>query len=328
MEIMTSICCNTYNHENYIADAIESFLMQKTDFKYEILIHDDASKDRTAEIIKSYEEKYPNLVKPIYQTENQYSKGINLAFTYNYSRAKGKYIALCEGDDYWIDPHKLQKQVDYMESHPDCTFCFTNGKIVDVRGKQTERVFIPYLREDASYFDNKNRIYKVGELALLGFIPTASFFFRKNSLNNLPEFYYRRFFPGGDMRLKLIVASQGYAYYINDVTCVYRTNVSGSLMTQWKKYNREQAIQHNQSYIDLLELIDDHTNYEYSKEFDKVKMSFEFSKFVLMGDKQILKNERYRKYIQERGLKHKIELYISLYFPKVYTALKRIIERR
>ena len=106
-DILVSICCITYNHEDYIADAIEGFLMQKTDFKYEVLIHDDASTDRTAEIIRKYERKFPNLIKPIYQTENQHSKGIKVG-KYNIERALGKYIALCEGDDYWVDPCKLQ----------------------------------------------------------------------------------------------------------------------------------------------------------------------------------------------------------------------------
>ena len=114
-EILVSICCITYNHEKYIRDAIEGFLMQKTDFPFEVLIHDDASTDGTADIIREYETKYPDIIKPIYQTENQYSKGIKISATYNYPRAKGKYIALCEGDDYWIDPYKLQKQVDFLE---------------------------------------------------------------------------------------------------------------------------------------------------------------------------------------------------------------------
>ena len=98
---MVSISCTTYNHEDYIADALESFLMQKIKFKYEILIHDDASTDRTAEIIKDYEKKYPEIIKPIYQTYNQYSKGIKVG-KFNRERAKGKYIAICEGDDFGL----------------------------------------------------------------------------------------------------------------------------------------------------------------------------------------------------------------------------------
>ena len=113
---IVSICCITLHHEKYIRDAIEGFLMQKTSFPIEILIHDDASTDDTANIIREYEEKFPNIIKPIYQTENQYSKGISISATYQFPRALGKYIALCEGDDYWTDPLKLQKQVDFCNN--------------------------------------------------------------------------------------------------------------------------------------------------------------------------------------------------------------------
>lgn len=109
-EIIVSVLCFAYNHEKYIRQAIEGFLMQKTSFGIEILIHDDASTDKTQEIIKEYQEKYPDLVKTVLQTENQYSKGIDVCkFLINI--AKGKYIAFCEGDDYWIDERKLEKQV-------------------------------------------------------------------------------------------------------------------------------------------------------------------------------------------------------------------------
>ena len=97
--ICVSIICNTYNHEKYIAHALESFLMQKTDFSFEILVHDDASTDSTPDIIRAYVEKYPNIIKPILQTENQTTKGVYVTQAFQFSRAKGKYIAFCEGDD-------------------------------------------------------------------------------------------------------------------------------------------------------------------------------------------------------------------------------------
>lgn len=118
-QITVSICCVTYNHGEYIKQALDSFLAQKTRFNIEILIHDDASTDNTPQIIKKIEEKYPTIIKPIYQKENQLSKGIPISNTFNFPRARGKYIALCEGDDYWTDPYKLQKQVDFLEANPE-----------------------------------------------------------------------------------------------------------------------------------------------------------------------------------------------------------------
>lgn len=118
-----SICCITYNHEAYIRDCLEGFLMQKTNFAYEILIHDDASTDKTADIIREYEAKYPDIIKPIYQTENQYSKGKKAWMNFLFPKAQGKYIAICEGDDFWVSPDKLQIQFDFMEANPDYSMC-------------------------------------------------------------------------------------------------------------------------------------------------------------------------------------------------------------
>ena len=129
--ICVSIICNTYNHEKYIAHALESFLMQKTDFSFEILVHDDASTDSTPDIIRAYVEKYPNIIKPILQTENQTTKGVYVTQAFQFSRAKGKYIAFCEGDDYWIDSNKLQFQVDWLEQHPQDIGCVHKYIVVD-----------------------------------------------------------------------------------------------------------------------------------------------------------------------------------------------------
>lgn len=127
---LVSVCCITYNHEPYIAQALDGFLMQKTSFAFEILVHDDASTDRTADIIREYEKKFPKIIKPIYQKENQYSKGNRaILASFVYPRAKGKYIALCEGDDYWIDENKLQMQVDFLEANPEYGMCYTSFNI-------------------------------------------------------------------------------------------------------------------------------------------------------------------------------------------------------
>ena len=117
---LASICCLTYNQEKYISQTLESLLMQRTSFPYEIIVHDDASTDRTRKIIEDYASQFPLIIKPIFQEENKYSVyGINFQFDYVFSKAKGKYIALCAGDDFWIDPLKLQKQVDFLEMNSD-----------------------------------------------------------------------------------------------------------------------------------------------------------------------------------------------------------------
>ena len=129
---LISICCITFNQERYIKKTIEGFLKQKITYPIEIVIHDDASTDNTAKIIREYEKKYPDIIKPIYQNENQYSKGVKPDF--NFPRAKGKYIALCEGDDYWTDPLKLQKQVDFLEKNDEYILTYHKTRKVNEEG--------------------------------------------------------------------------------------------------------------------------------------------------------------------------------------------------
>lgn len=118
--LLVSVSCITFNHGKFIKECLDGILNQKVDFNFEVLINDDASTDETQDILKSYEKEYPDIIKPIFQKENQYQKG-RRGFNekYNFPRAKGKYIAFCEGDDYWVDPLKLQKQVDFLEKNKD-----------------------------------------------------------------------------------------------------------------------------------------------------------------------------------------------------------------
>lgn len=138
-----SICCVTYNHEKFIGQCIDGFLMQETTFPVEILIHDDASKDATAEIIRAYQARYPHIIKPIFQAENHYSKGIKPNITFNYPRAQGRYIAVCEGDDYWTDPHKLETQVGFLERNPEYVICYHDAKIIDENGHLVSESKLP-----------------------------------------------------------------------------------------------------------------------------------------------------------------------------------------
>jgi glycosyltransferase involved in cell wall biosynthesis len=121
---LVSICCSVYNHEIYIRDTLDGFIIQKVDFPIEILINDDCSTDGSADIIRSYAKNHPDIIKPVFQKENQYSKGVKPMTQMLFPRAKGKYIAMCEGDDYWTDPYKLQKQVDFLETNKDFSICF------------------------------------------------------------------------------------------------------------------------------------------------------------------------------------------------------------
>lgn len=152
--LMVTIQCITYNHEPYIRQCLEGFVMQKTNFRFEAIVHDDASTDGTADIIREYAEKYPDIIKPIYETENQYSKHDGSLDRIMNDHTHGKYVALCEGDDYWIDPLKLQKQVDLLEKYSECSMCCSGyirnqaGKKDIVRNILSEKGFFFFTGED------------------------------------------------------------------------------------------------------------------------------------------------------------------------------------
>lgn len=149
-EPLVSILCAAYNQKDYIAQCIEGFLMQKVNFPIEIIIHDDASTDGTADIIRKYESEHPGLIKGIYQTENQYSQKKGIWKNFIYPRALGKYCADCEGDDYWCDSGKLQKQVDFLESHPDYGLCYGQAK----QFVQEKKMFSTIRGKDYISFEN------------------------------------------------------------------------------------------------------------------------------------------------------------------------------
>ncbi|MCQ2378325.1 MAG: glycosyltransferase [Victivallaceae bacterium] len=209
-----SICCITYNHEKYIRDALEGFLMQKTDFPFEILIHDDASTDGTADIIREYEAKYPDIIKPIYQTENQYSQGKFIWCEFQFPCAKGKYIALCEGDDFWTDQRKLQIQYDFMESHPDYSMCFHNAKVIDENGCENH------------LFDHiESRDYAGMDLLKKWTVPTASSFFRTKYISKIPA---KNDFWCGDIIVWLTMSQCGKIRALPEKMSVYRQLNSGA----------------------------------------------------------------------------------------------------
>ena len=255
---LVSICCTTFNHARYLRQTLDSFLAQECSFPFEILVHDDVSTDGTIEILKEYQARYPEIVKPLFEEENQYSKGVPINETYNFPRAQGRYIALCEGDDYWCDTHKLQRQIAHMESDPTCTFSFTNGYIHDENGVAPDREFVPYYESERRYFKGESAVYSLDEIARLSFIPTASFVFRVDVLRSLPETFNREC-QHGDLRMKLFLTAAGHAWYEHVYGCVYRENVSGSAMQIWKKEKRDQLYRRCQTVVDMVEDVNDYS---------------------------------------------------------------------
>lgn len=217
---LVSICSLTYNHAPYIRQCLDGILMQQTDFAFEIIINDDCSTDGTTEIIREYAEKYPEIIKPIFHDENQYQKGLRGFFhRFVFPIAQGKYIALCEGDDYWTDPLKLQKQVDFLESHPDYSLCFHNA-IVHYEDRKTS---------DCPFGKIEDRDYTDVEIYENWIIPTASVIIRKDVVKS--ELYIKtskeKRFVYGDIVLFLTASRCGKMHGFPEIMSIYRKHTGG-----------------------------------------------------------------------------------------------------
>ncbi len=217
--LILSIRCITYNHEPFIRQCLEGFVMQKTNFRFEAIVHDDASTDGTADIVREYAAKYPDIIKPILETENQYSKRNGSIGRIMDAACKGKYIALCEGDDYWTDPNKLQKQVDFLESHPDYAMCFHNAIIHYEEGDIEDRIFA----------NVENREYRIQELYTKWYSPTASLVLRRSVYDSElhKKFRASKKLVSGDMQLVISTSYCGKMFGFSDVMSVYRVHKGG-----------------------------------------------------------------------------------------------------
>lgn len=221
-EPVVSISCITYNHENFIRDAIEGFLMQKTTFPVEILIHDDASTDNTASIVREYEEKYPQLIKPIYQTENQYSKRDGSIGRIQRGRARGKYFATCEGDDYWTDPLKLQKQVEFLEENQEYVLTCHRFSKFDYEKNQW------FSDDQEKFFVNNKDGFSFTYPFESWITKTLTLVYRRSALGNMSN--YKGIVR--DVVFVYFIMQNGKGYCFSDNMGVYRLHNEGVVSKQ------------------------------------------------------------------------------------------------
>ncbi len=258
---LVSICCITYNHVAYIRQCIDGFIMQKTDFPFEIIIHDDCSTDGTVDIIREYQEKYPDLIKPIFQKENQYSQGVkSILATFVYPKCSGKYIALCEGDDYWIDENKLQMQVDFLEKNPEYGMCYTN--------------FNKYFQRNDSFdidiFNSDKKIktdYTLEEWILsAGYIAPMSWVFKRELLDSIPKL---KSLDGSFVMVACFLHDSKIKCFKDKVTCVYRVLDESAAHTRniKKLYERNKSIIETQLSLIKMYKIDEKIKLQCEQKF-------------------------------------------------------------
>jgi glycosyltransferase involved in cell wall biosynthesis len=217
--IKVSVCCITYNHEQYIADAIKSVLAQKFEGIIEMIIGEDCSTDSTRSVALSYQEMYPKQIKVITPAKN---RGVMLNFMETLAACDGDYIAIIDGDDYWTDPDKLRLQIAALQARPDCAFCFHDADTFVDGESAVEWTFSKRFSHILPAEGEKPKTYTQLDIARWGwFIPTASMLFRPSSLPNpLPDWFEGVY--SGDFTLQLLSTRNGPAIYLPRVMSHYR----------------------------------------------------------------------------------------------------------
>lgn len=283
--VKVSILCLAYNHEAYIRQALEGFISQKTDFAFEVLINDDCSSDGTVAILREYEQKYPGVICPVCQTVNQYTRGVDIEYSILLPLARGEYIAWCEGDDYWTDPDKLQKQYDFLSTHPEYSACVHKSVFHDVSTGQD--TFVPAL--------NTSREYTLEEIVMEGgaVFATNSLMMRSEIYRKMPECFRTSGF--GDYQQFIYAAISGRVFCLEDVMSVYNSGVSGSWSdTVWN--NLPLRRRHFETCNDMLRRVDEHYSGRFHTVFERKIRQQEYFVHILDGNRDAMKRPEYREF--------------------------------
>lgn len=275
-EIMVSICVLSYNHEKYLRDCLDGIVMQKTSFPIEAWVHDDASTDSSADIIKEYQQKYPDIIKPILQKENQYSKlHGGILDTIVFPQCIGKYIALCEGDDYWTDPYKLQKQVAFMEAHPECSVSFHRCKHLNTYTNQWSDDGL-----DKYIINNEPTEISIPQFFKHWCTQPLTMIYRRSSYDTSIRAKYKHFW---DMYFiyHLLCAGKGYLLpFVGGVHIIQAKGMSGGLQSEVQRCEFElisadelHAVNHN----------------KYTKKYWQDTVIWSWNTFEHSGEKQKLR---------------------------------------
>ncbi len=305
---LVSVLCKTYHHAPYLERALQGFVSQRTNFPFEVILHDDASTDGTAEICKKYAEAYPDIFVAILQTENQYSQGKRVILSVH---ARGKYIAFCEGDDYWCDPQKLQLQVDALEANPDCSFSTHVTRKITADGEDTEGLFPHHRYKGGRILSDtlvKNEIKKPWSFHL------NSLLVRKSVYDDyIATCEYRTCFHFGDKPLLLYCMSHGNGYYIPREMSKYRVGVG--IMTRTLA-DFERRLRFNEYYKEGYLAFNQATGGKYSK-WVKLRVRYlEMEGLFIQGKYASILRPRYFRARRMLPWKRRLLVLAGVFFPK------------
>lgn len=303
-DISVSVCMITYNHERFITQAIESVMMQEANFGYELVIGEDCSTDRTRQLVVKSQKKYPHKIKLILNKKNL---GMTPNFIQTLKACRGKYVALLEGDDYWTSAYKLQKQVDFLNEHPDFTICFHNARNLNEETGDSSGLF---------FKEKKKEVWTLEDLLKGNFIPTLTCLFRNQLFEEFPKWYYCAF--PADWPLHIFNAKHGKIKYLDEVMAVYRTHHGG--------ITRAGPIRNYERYITTFGNIESYIAPQYKSIVAQSisKFYFELSKLYFQkseltkAKRSIIKCIKKSPFNPAISKKQLLVLVIRLYIPKSY----------
>lgn len=302
-----------YNHEKWIQKSIDSILKQKVNFRIKVYIHDDCSTDNTKKVIEEAYQIHPEIIVPILQETNQFSKGSSI-FNIVMPLLNCDFVALCEGDDFWIDENKLQIQYNYMKSHKNCSYCFGNAMLVDINNNPLRKFYSRYSWKDKT-ISKKIRsipgaVFSTEELIFLDFTPTATVMYRYDVWSILEQ-YKDQF----DLALRLASTEIGECYYINKVLSAYRVgnnaSAHGTAAASVDSYKKNYYERHKKVYLEF----DKRTNRKYTEIINR-----EIQRKLLQVYKQFMIIDVMRKQIAYNDLKTSVKLkcYLKKYIAPIF----------
>ena len=312
-----SVVCTAYNHEPYIRRTLESFLMQQTDFAFEVLVNDDASTDGTAAVIREFAERYPGVIRPFYQEKNLFSQGINIYDAVLYPAARGAYIAACEGDDCWTDPHKLQRQADFLDSHPEYSACVHNtlGEFTGSE-REPEPLFPRDGDRDLSFgqvLQGMSRAYH-----------TSSLMARRQYLLDPPDFRAVAYSYGfTDYAVALWLTMQGKLRFLDTCMSLYRIGSNPSAWSSGVSSQYPKLIRFVTGEVEMLRTLEKHVEGEQRALAEQERLKREFELLYLQGKTEELVRPPYDGLFRAKPLSFRLSTRLKNAFPALHRAYRK-----
>ncbi|MBR1565266.1 MAG: glycosyltransferase [Oscillospiraceae bacterium] len=315
-ECLVSILCTAYNHEAFLRDALDGFVNQRTRFRFEVLVNDDVSTDSTRDIIREYAEKYPDIIRPFYQEKNLYSQKLDVYHLVFYPNARGKYVAFCEGDDYWTDPTKLQRQVDWLEAHPEYSACVHNTVLHYCEDGRNELLLDRY--EGSVDFAHIVP-------GMSGAYHTSSLVAKRGILSHAPDFYEVACkYDFGDYPDALWLRLNGKIHFIDRCMSVYRINSNASAWSAGVAGQYEKLRQFIVGKVEMLRAFRPHAPEEALPLVDRTILEREFELMYIEGRDREQRKPPYDRLLRAMPLGYRFKNWIKCSFPGIQRRYRKM----